>query len=136
MLSEHPVPIVTPLTQAQFDYAAEGVLALQHCTVDDSVWFPPSTNCPNCLSEDIEWRPVSGQGKLWSWVVIHQPYLAAFADETPYVVAAVKLDEGPVIMSTLVDIEVGDVTVDLPVTAEFRGYGPESTQMPVFRPIS
>lgn len=55
------------------------------------------------LEPGLEWRKVSGRAKLWSWIVMHQKYFPAFADEGPYLVAFVQLEEGPFMMSTIVD---------------------------------
>lgn len=134
MFSEHPVPTVTPWTEKQFEYAREGVLAVQKCVDGGEVWYPPSSNCPTCLSDKVEWVPVSGKGRLWSWIAIHQPYLPAFKDEIPYVVAAVKLDEGPLLITTLVGVEKDDIVIDSAVESEFAEFGPDALPMPVFRP--
>ncbi|MDM0072690.1 OB-fold domain-containing protein [Variovorax sp. J31P207] len=55
------------------------------------------------LGDKLEWRAASGRATLWSWVVMHQRYFPAFADEVPYLVAFVQLEEGPFMMATLVD---------------------------------
>jgi uncharacterized OB-fold protein len=133
MLNEHPVPLVTPWTEQQFAHARNGELALQQCSSCQEIWFPPSTNCPNCLGESWEWVTASGRGTLWSWIVMHQPYLASFRDETPYVVAAVQLAEGPLMMSTVVGTAPADLEFDSPLQVEFQEFGPEGLPMPVFR---
>jgi uncharacterized OB-fold protein len=53
--------------------------------------------CPYCNSLEYEWTPVSGQGRIWSFVVPHPPLLPAFADLAPYNVVVVELDEDPTI---------------------------------------
>lgn len=136
MRSEHPVPAITPVTEQQFAFAEEGVLAVQRCADCQALFFPPSTNCPTCLSTNLLWEAVSGKGRVWSWIVMHQPYLPGFKDEIPYLVASVILDEGPMLMSTLVDIEVGDIAIDLPVQVRFEPFGADARPMPVFVPVS
>lgn len=51
--------------------------------------------CPHCRSLDAEWRPVSGRGSIWSFVVVHPPVLPAYADVAPYPVVVVALAEDP-----------------------------------------
>lgn len=136
MRSEHPVPAITPAAQQQFDFAAEGVLAVQRCEDCGALFFPPSTNCPQCLSTSLVWQPVSGRGRVWSWIVMHQPYLPSFQDEIPYVVAMIDLDEGPSLMSTLVDIPRDKIAVDLPVQVRFEPFGTEGRPLPVFAPVT
>jgi uncharacterized OB-fold protein len=40
-----------------------------------------------------------------SFVVFHRVYHPAFAGEVPYVVALVELDEGPRLLSNIIDVE-------------------------------
>jgi uncharacterized OB-fold protein len=61
--------------------------------------YPPALNCPECLSEDVAWEEVSGGGTILSWVVFKRGYLPAYPP--PYNVIAVRLDEGPVVISNL-----------------------------------
>jgi uncharacterized OB-fold protein len=51
------------------------------------------------LSTELEWRALSGQGSIISWVVFHKSYLDAYP--APYNVIAVRLAEGPVMISNL-----------------------------------
>ena len=37
------------------------------------------------------------------WIVMHQRYFAAYADKAPYLVAYVKLAEGPFMITTVAD---------------------------------
>jgi uncharacterized OB-fold protein len=44
---------------------------------------------------DVTWSPMSGRGTVWSFVVPHPPLLPAYADQAPYNVVVVALDEDP-----------------------------------------
>lgn len=44
----------------------------------------------------------SGRGRVWSWILMHQRYLEAFAADVPYNVALIELEEGPYIMSQVI----------------------------------
>jgi len=136
MLSGHPVPTETPTNAPFFDRAREGHLALQTCRECGGHWFPPSSNCPTCLGDQLDWVGASGRGRLWSWVVMHQPYVPAFKDEIPYVVAAVQLDEGPLLMSTVVGTPREDLRFDSELQVEFAPFGADEVPMPVFRVVS
>jgi hypothetical protein len=83
---------------------------------------------------EVEWRKASGRATLWSWIRMHQNYFPAFADETPYLVVLVELEEGPLIVSTLVDpperLELGmrleavfERLTDTHVVAKFKVVG-------------
>jgi uncharacterized OB-fold protein len=74
--------------------------ALQYCAESDSFRYPPSPICPDSLSMDYEWRPIKGTGEIMSWVIFSHHY---FDDHPPpYNSIAVRLDEGPIVMSNLV----------------------------------
>jgi len=125
---------VIGLNKTFWDGCGEGVLQIQFCNICDLAWFPPAEACPRCLQDDWEWRPISGQGTVWSWIRMWQKYFPGWApDEYPYTVALIKLEEGPYMYSTLVDIDDQDVSCDLPVTVDFRQVNDEIT-LPVFRP--
>jgi uncharacterized OB-fold protein len=76
-----------------------GRLELQQCDNCHAFRYPPAPVCPNCLSADATWTPVSGQGEVLSWVVFHKKY---FDDHLPpYNSLAIRLDEGPIVVTQL-----------------------------------
>ena len=132
---EKPLPPVLELTKPFWDGCREGILQIQFCNICDQPWFPPAEACPRCLQDDWEWRPISGHGTVWSWIRMWQKYFPGWSpDEYPYTVALIKLEEGPYMYSTLVEIEDKDVTCDLAVEVDFRKVNDEIT-LPVFRPL-
>ncbi len=74
-------------------------MALQRCSGCGAVLYPPGPVCPNCLSDTLEWYPISGLGKILSWVIFHRQYLPAYP--APYNAIAVALAEGPIMISNL-----------------------------------
>lgn len=78
-----------------------GRMHLQCCSRCDAWRYPPGPVCQACLSPDCEWKPVSGGGELLSWIMFRKQYLPAYP--APYNVIAVRLDEGPTVISNLVD---------------------------------
>ena len=82
-------------------------LSVQQCRACSDRHFPGSPVCPNCLSSDQQWEPVSGRGTLQSWVAFHRAYWPGFASELPYDVCLVQLEEGPLMVSNLVDGPAG-----------------------------
>jgi uncharacterized OB-fold protein len=72
------------------------------CCRECATWrYPPGPACQACLSPEYDWKAVSGEGELLSWVVFHKQYLPAYP--APYNVIAVRLDEGPTVISNLVE---------------------------------
>lgn len=97
------VPTPTPIAGLYDGPFWESVRAhqmrLQACTGCGAFRYPPGPACPNCLSDGVEWHPVGDGATILSWVVFHRRYLPAY--EPPYNVIAVRLDEGPVMISNL-----------------------------------
>lgn len=112
------LPPVTSVNQPFWDGCAAGELRLQTCDQCGRQRYPDSPVCPRCLSPLFHWQAVSGEGRLWSWLRMHQRYFPAFADEVPYLVAYVKLAEGPFMVSALAE-EPEKLAIDLPVRAVF-----------------
>jgi uncharacterized OB-fold protein len=77
--------------------------SLQRCDGCAQYRFPPAPICPDCLSMEYSWQPLSGNGTILSWVVFHRQYLAEYPP--PYNVVAVQLAEGPIVISNLVGEE-------------------------------
>ena len=107
---DKPLPVITELTQGFWDHARARRLAAQVCSACGDVHFPASPVCPKCLSDKQEWQPMSGRGRLESWVEFHRAYWPGFAGELPYRVCLIRLKEGPLMVSNLVgaSAEIGD----------------------------
>lgn len=70
---------------------------------------------------------MSGRGTIYSFSVVRQPP-DGYEPQAPYIVALVKLDEGPLIAAQLTDCDVAEVQIDMPVeatTRRLRDLGPE-----------
>ncbi|MEU6865055.1 OB-fold domain-containing protein [Streptomyces sp. NPDC046876] len=78
-----------------WEYAARGELRIQACTACGRLRFPPRPCCPHCQSFDSAWQPMSGKGRIWSYVRPHPPLLPAYAAQAPYNVVLVELAEAP-----------------------------------------
>ncbi len=119
-----PLPQIDALTRGFWDYAKQEKLAMQVCDACGDVHFPASPVCPKCLSDQQRWRPVSGRGRLESWVEFHRAYWPGFEPDLPFRVCLVKLEEGPILLSNLVgpDAKIGD-----PVRAVFEKVTEEVT---------
>jgi uncharacterized OB-fold protein len=128
-----PLPELTKLNRPYFEGGLEGELRLQRCTPCGHRWFPASTHCPRCLSTDHAWVRVSGKGRVWSWIVMHQRYFKSFEADLPYNVAFIELAEGPMMMSTLVGVPPDQIRCDMPVEVVFEQVTPEIA-LPKFRP--
>jgi len=108
-----------------------GELLIQHCTSCGRLRHPPRPMCPNCQS--LEWDTVqsSGRGNVFSFIIPHYPQVPMF--EYPYVVAVIALEEGTRLISNVIDIDPGDVSIGMPVEVKFVKVDDELT-LPLFAP--
>lgn len=83
-------------------------LTFQCCRACENAWLPPREDCPRCWSPDWDWREASGKATVVSWVIYHTAFDKRFADRLPYNVALVELDEGPRMITNLIDIPAGE----------------------------
>ena len=114
-----PLPRLDTLNKPFWAAAKEGRLLLQHCPACGDVRFPPGPVCPKCLEGDQDWIEASGKGTLESWIDMHRAYWDGFKDELPYRVCLVRLEEGPVVVSNLVD-KTENLRMGAPVQVVFE----------------
>ncbi|HXQ91019.1 MAG TPA: Zn-ribbon domain-containing OB-fold protein [Acidimicrobiales bacterium] len=133
---EMPMPAASAETMGWWEAAADHRLVVQTCTECGTTRHPPGPLCPHCRSSAWQWRQVPGTGKVYTYTVVHQAFIASLSDRLPYVVAAVELDDagGARLVSNLVDVEPAAVTVDMAVEVVWEDMGPELA-VPRFRPI-
>lgn len=131
-----PLPVATPETQEFWDSLKQHAIRLQRCQDCRSFYFYPRPFCPECYSGNVAWEPVSGRGKLETYVINHRP-APGFQEDGPYVIAVVTLDEGPRLMTTIVNVEPEpeNLPVDLPVEIVYDDVTDEVT-LPKFQPLS
>jgi uncharacterized protein len=116
------------LTQPFWDAAKRHELILPRCKKCSRYHFYPRELCPFCLSQNLEWVPASGKGHLYTYSIIHQPANPAFTGDVPYVYGVVRLIEGVMMPSNVVECQIPDgVTVDMPLTVVFDDVTPEWT---------
>lgn len=96
------------------------------CSTCDNTFFPPRLICPNCRGAgNVEETKLSGNGEVVTYTVVRVAP-EGFEREIPYIVAIVKLEEGPRITSQIVDCDLGDIEIGTKVRAVFRKVGEES----------
>jgi len=130
-----PLPALDNWNRPFWEACKTGHLAMQECEDCGHIFFPPGPVCPGCLSSQLRWRWLSGRGKIESWVVFHQIYYKGFADEMPYNVAMIRLDEGARLLSNVVGIANDKLKLDMSVEVIFEEATDEIT-IPKFRPIA
>ncbi len=133
MTPAKPVPVPSEDSRPFWEATRDGELRLQRCADCGAFRFPPGVLCPECGSASAEWKALSGRGTVYSYVVFHRAYHPAFAQDLPYAVACVQLEEGPRLLSNIVGIEPARIRCDMPVEVLFEKVSDEIS-LPKFRP--
>lgn len=130
-----PAPAANDLTRPFFEAAREHRLVVQRCEECGAHRHPPRPLCPHCGSFVARWDEVSGQGTLFTWSVVHQPFHPALRPVVPFVVAVVELagTGGTRMATNLVEASPDDLVIGLAVVVAWEDMGPELT-LPRFRP--
>ena len=129
-----PGPIPNNVSRPFWDAASEGRFTLQRCDTCGAWIFYPRSHCPQCWSPRLSWQEASGRGMVKSFSVIYRPGHPGWAAAAPYVVALIELEEGPTMLSTLVDIAPDSVKVGMRVAVRFVPVG--KFALPMFAPLS
>jgi uncharacterized protein len=126
------LPQPTPETQHFWDGCKAGELRLQRCVACSKTYFPPRPFCPKCGARDVETFRASGRGRLFSYVINHRP--RPDMGEAPHSIAVVELDEGPRMLTNIVDCPQTPqaLVLDMPVEVKFETFG--EIALPLFRP--
>jgi uncharacterized OB-fold protein len=86
-----------------------------------------------CGSTTLHWAEASGRGVIYSYTIIHQNKSPEFVNDTPYNLAIVQLEEGPRMLSNIVEIDPANLRVGLDVTVLFDPVN-DTISLPRFRP--
>jgi uncharacterized OB-fold protein len=132
-----PAPVVLPEVKPFWDATALGKLLLPRCQECGTlIWFPRPF-CPECASLKVEWTEASGRGTVYSFTINRRGTadLPAYRDVGPYVLAYVELEEGPRIMTNIVECEPESVRIGQSVEVVFHDTG-QDTALVRFRPVT
>lgn len=130
---EKLLPRIDEMSRPYWEGAKRHELLLQKCQECGHYRYPPGETCPSCLSDKLEWVKVSGRGSVYTWTVFHQAYHPAYKDDIPYAVVVVELEEGPRMITNLVNCRIEDIKMGMPVEVVFDDVT-EEVSLPKFRP--
>lgn len=135
-LNEKPVPVPDELSQPFWDAAREHRLVAQRCAECGYYNHPPRPTCDRCASQNLSFAPLSGRGTIYTYTVMHQPNVAGFENEIPYVNIVVELDEQPMLfmVSNLPHSELARIRIGGRVEVWFEERGAELV-IAQFRPV-
>jgi len=107
------VSFTTEARAAEFvKYLEQGRVMATRCRQCGGMYFPPKTDCPKCLSSDVEWFEISGPGRLVTYTIVsYGP--TGFENEAPYRLAVADFDGLRVFGRLSADIHEMDIRVGM-----------------------
>ena len=119
-------PPVNPEVEPYFEAAKNGKLMYGYCQDTNQPFFFPRAVSPFTLSNNVEMREASGRGTVYTYSVMRRT-------QVPYAIAYVELDEGPMMMTNIVDCDLDQIRVGMPVQVVFKDAA-EGWKIPCFKP--
>jgi hypothetical protein len=114
----YPLPQPTTFTRPFWEACQNRQLGVAVCRNCGHRFMPGAPNCPQCWSGDPDFQSVSGRGEVVSFAVYRRTYHPAIP--APYVVALVQLEEGPRMISNIVECAPEAVAIGIRVEVCFQ----------------
>ena len=119
--------VAKPLAPAEGPFApywhamSAGRFELQRCRGCRHWIHFPDVRCPRCRSTDLAFEPANGDGVVDTYTVVHRVFVPGFADEAPYAVGWIRLDQQPGlrVFADFVGVPRDRIRIGLRVTACF-----------------
>jgi len=122
-LHDKPVPFPTADSQAFWDGCADGKLHIQKCNACGAAQHYPRSLCTACGSHDLAMVEASGRGEVFTFTINHRAPRTAFAENGPYVIALIDLEEGPRMMMNVIGCNPAEVKIGMDVRIVFEDRG-------------
>ncbi|BBO81170.1 transcriptional regulator [Desulfosarcina ovata subsp. sediminis] len=130
-----PLPEVQPWSEDFWKATKQHKLLIQECNECKTKIFYPRKFCPECWSSDLSWSEASGKGKIFTFSVTLAGVEKKFADDIPYVLALVDLEEGIRMMTNIVECKPEDVKIGMDVEVVFDDIN-QDFALPKWRPVN
>jgi uncharacterized protein len=131
MPAQLPPLVIDSDSRPYWEGLTQGELRIQRCDTCSRHVFYPRSICPHCSSEKLSWITTTGKGTIYSYTIAHQAF-GPYADEVPFVVAIVELEEGVRMMTRIVDTPPEQVHIGAAVHVTFATISEEIT-LPYFQ---
>jgi hypothetical protein len=115
-------PAESPDNKVYFDGCREGKLILGKCQDTGKLFHYPRHVSPYTLSNNVEFVEAKGTGEIYSWSVAR--------GKEPFCVAYVKLDEGPIMMTNIIECDLDALACGQKVKVKFKET--EGAPVPMF----
>ena len=118
------VPPEYPENKPYWDAAKQGKLLVKRCTACGEYHHYPRSLCPHCFSDKTEWTEAKGTGTIYTYSVTRK------AGPVVYAIAYVTQDEGPTMMTNIVDCDLDTIRIGQKVRVVFKPTGDEKLSGP------
>jgi uncharacterized OB-fold protein len=129
-----PMPKPTKWSKAYWEAAKEHKLVFKKCSKCGCIDHPPYLYCTECQEDDHEWIESSGKAILNAYAVNHFGVPFPFWVDLPYVTAIVDVEEGPRMISNIVECDPNELKNGMKLEVVFDDVTSEIT-LPKFRPV-
>lgn len=129
-----PLPIPTKWSQPFWDAAKQHRLVLKKCGKCGFIDHPPYLYCTNCHADEHEWIEASGKATLAAYAINVFGVPFPFWDDLPYVVALIDLQEGPRMISNIVECDHDKLENGMELEVLFDDVSGEIS-LPKWRPV-
>ncbi len=125
------LPQPTDLTRPFWEAAHNDTLTAQYCPCCQTMQFYPRPLCVNCGSEQVEWKALSGKGRIYTYTINYRAPNAFMKARLPYAVAVVDLDEGVRMMGNIVADDLNEIRIGAEVHVVFEALS-DTLKLPQF----
>jgi uncharacterized OB-fold protein len=129
-----PVPVPDEASRPWYEGARRHQLMLQRCGACGTAMAPVKPRCITCFAPSPAWVAAAGQGTLYTYTIVHQSY-PGFADQVPYNIAVVELEEGVRVTANVVDCDNDQLRIGMALEVVFDDITDDVT-LPRFRPAA
>ncbi len=119
-MNEKTVPEINDISKPFWDAAQREEFLIQRNKNTGNYFFMAGELPSDDSSPDFEWVKASGKGEIVTFSIAKSPLFESYAAELPYMVAIIKLSEGPQMMSNIINCNPEDVHVGMKVKVTFE----------------
>ncbi len=135
MTTPRPIRSMDPYAEQFWTYTQKKEFRLQKCSECGKFRWPPGPTCDQCLSDEFQWTPMAGRGKVLSWTTFHRSYFPEYP--APHTTIVLELDEGPLFAAYPVEIGPEDLREGIELSLRWTDGQDEYGEynLPVFGPL-
>jgi uncharacterized OB-fold protein len=132
-----PAPYTKGTLRPFWDGLKQDRFLLPRCDTCGAWYFPPAF-CKNHRNKpffgSLSWTEAGGRGRIVAFNITKVALRSAFKNDVPYVYALIRLDEGPIISSNIINCDPASVYVEMPVKVVFYKIDDLGVTIPYFEP--